>query len=176
MSTKSIWEEYNIPLYSDHIEVKQKTENEDTGDKGKEGKSKSGSGGSPVPEWIIEEKVRFSNWKYIPEKEILINIKVQKQILLSSLNSSFIILNLLKSLKSRPELEFNNFIIELEKVSYIKYKKPLNNVILDHLNHAILWNVKKEEELKIKKEEEELKKKEAMENDKRLKLKIQDKH
>lgn len=145
----SVWDSLDIPYYVEEVnDTSQKDKEDEDGKKGSSSQS-----GSPIPDWVIEERVRFSNWKYIPEKEILINIKIQKQIMLANLNSSFIILSLLQSLKLKPELELDNFIIELEKACFIKYKKSLNQVLYDHLDYAILWNIQKEEELKLKNKE-----------------------
>lgn len=154
--TKLTWDDFNIPFYEErqvNIPVDY-SEDEDSS-------SGSHQTGAPIPDWIIEERVRFSNWKYIPEKEIIINVKIQKQISLMSLNSSYIILNLLKSTGFKPELELDNLIIELEKICFLKYKKSLKSVISEHLDQAILWNIKKEEELKLRQKHDEIKKTQA---------------
>lgn len=146
MSDKLSWDDLKIE-YSDEELSRPVIPNSDKEeDDSKSGKGEQGNG-TPVPPWVIEEKVRFSNWKYIPEKEIIINIKIQKQVELAKLNSSYIILNFIQSLSLKPELELDNFIIELEKVCFLKYKKSLTDLIESHLKIAILWNKKREEEL-----------------------------
>lgn len=150
MIGKSGWDDLDIPNYEEALNSKKDKEDKKEDKEKSSGKSSDTQSGSPIPDWIIEERVRFSNWKYVPEKEIIINIKFQKQVLLSKLNSSYIILHFLKSLTFRPELEIDNFIIELEKVCFLKYKKTLNEMLKEHLDHAILWNVDFEEKLKNK--------------------------
>ena len=147
MTKKLSWDDFKLdyPDENDNSKLGSKDDN----DSGKDESGKSGgSSGTPLPGWIIEERVRFSNWRYIPEKEIIINIKIQKQVELRKMNSSFLILNFIKSLSIRPELELDNFIIELEKVSFLKYKKSLADMIEDHFESVILWDINKENEVR----------------------------
>lgn len=146
MSGQLSWEELKIEYSEEEMArpIIPKDINDTEEDSGEEGKKGSQS---PIPPWVIEERVRFSNWKYVPEKEIIINIKIQKQVEIAKLNSSYIILNFIQSLSLKPELELDNFIIELEKVCFLKYKKSLIELIESHLKTAILWNEEKEREL-----------------------------
>lgn len=148
MSDKLSWEDLKIEYSEEELSrpVILNSDKIKEDDDSKEGNGDQGNG-SPVPPWVIEERVRFSNWKYIPEKEIIVNIKIQKQVELAKLNSSYIILNFIQSLSLKPELELDNFIIELEKVCFLKYKKSLTDLIESHLKFAILWNQKREEEI-----------------------------
>lgn len=141
------WDELKVNYSEEELArpniYNQDKENNSEDEEG-EGKGGGKDVSSPVPAWVIEERVRFSNWKYIPEKEIIMNIKIQKQVELMKLSSSYIILNFIQSLSLRPELELDNFIIELERACYLKYKKSLFETIEAHLDTSLLWDMEKE--------------------------------